>query len=805
MSWKIDNIDFKDYGVGVIKSSGVLDMPKIVDESTDWLDLNGKDYWQDAADVKYQDREISLNCWIKAAGYEGFKTKVAAFYAALMAPGERTLTTVYGNEIEHVTVQQAIQMVRKTAYVSSLQIGMFALRLTVAGDLNFFQLNISRYYTYNIIATVLTTDLKVQKTLQGDTYATFSFETNQKLDIRFFDDININSSGISTDRFYIETEPEFKKVADNKYVYSIRANHMGNWLSHSQFLNDLGESDFSYFANLDEIIVLVLNNHGRDYFTRKFFKGTIETTERRLHKFSGENCLSVLRRLCTEYKLEYEFESLHETQWEFNINVKTQIANDKAIALEYGKGKGLYEITRGEMLADELCTVLHAYGATRNLKPDYRAGLRRLSFTGNPLSQNYGFDYPAGDWGVHAKTIFFDEIFPRRTGAVTSYLQKLPAALTDSEKYAHPEGIFKITDSTLDFDINAYLLGGLSAKVVMKTGDLAGMQFEINRYDNDTKEIYIIPFKDERGDLYPTGVLTIQAGNEYTLIDIDQPASYIVLAEAELAAAAAEYLTAHCLPKYPYRALIHPAFVKAQVQPFGFEVGDRVPFLATEYGLNGPLRISALVYDAFKGTYDLTLSEIVQVSKRKQTDMRLEAIERALGDAKKDTVEATRKDQETTNELRNRILDPTDDKLNADRNVRIESIDPGMLSLDAGVPQWSVKDALIETNVDGDEDKIVVGGGVLIISNFYTLGRYAIQKLKEALLEYDPTRTWIINETIINLPTKEAYFIYGKLTLAEGSTVCEILAYPEHKEVKLTIGYLYYKLGSISSGEEAPV
>ena len=292
------------------------------------------------------------------------------------------------------------------------------------------------------------------------------------------------------------------------------------------------------------------------------------------------------------------------------------------------------------------------------------------------------------------------------------------------------------------------------------------MQFEINRYDHDTKDIFIIPFKDERGDLYPNAVLTIQVGDEYTLIDIDQPASYVVLAEEEVAAAAAEYLAAHCVPKYPYRALIHPAFVKAQIQPFGFEVGDRVPFLAAEYGLDGPLRISSLVYDAFKGTYDLTLSEIVQVSKRKQTDMRLEAIERALGDARKDTVEATRKDQETTNELRNRILDPTDDKLNTERNIRRRSIDPGMMAPDVVLP-YSLKEALVETNVGDDANAVTIGAGSLIVSNYATLDRYAIQKLKDADLPYDPTRSWNIAETDITLPDNDGYFLYVKVPLAE--------------------------------------
>jgi hypothetical protein len=766
MSWKLDDIDFKNYGVVVVKTSGVLDMPKIFDESTDWLDENGRDYWQDAADVKYQDREISLNCWIKAAGYEEFKTKVAAFYAALVAPGERTLTTVYGNEIEHVTVQQAIQMTRKTSYVSSLQIGMFTLRLTVAGDIDFYQLHISRTYSNNIIATVLTRDLKVQKTLQGDFYATFSFETNQKLDIRFFDDISISSNGSSPDRFYFESEPKPKKISNNKFVYNIRANHMGNWLSHSDFLNDLGESDFSYFANFDEIITLICNNHGRDYYARKFFKGTIDTTERRLHKFSGENCLSVLRRLCTEYKLEYEFESLHETQWEFNINVRAQIANDKDIVLEYGKGKGLYEITPGEMLADEFYTCLFAFGSTKNLKPGYRNGTRRLSFDNNPLKKNYGLDFAAGDLGVKSKTLFYEDIFPRFTGIVTGYVQKLQDELTVEEKYAHPEGIFKLTDSTLDFNINDYLLGGLSAKVVMKTGDLAGMQFEINRFDNDTKEIYIIPFKDERGDLFPNANFPIAVDNQYTLIDIDQPTSYVALAEAELEAAAQTDLDMHCIPKYPYNVTVHPAFVKAQDQPFGFEAGDRVPFIFPEHGVDGPLRISSLVYDVYKGTYELTLSEVVKVPKLKKTDMRLEAIERALSDAKKDTTEATRKDQETTNELRNRLLDPTDDKFKADRLVRESSLDPGMMAPDVVLP-YSLKETLVETNVGGVANDIIIGAGSLIVSNYKTLDRYEIQKLKDAELPYDPTRSWNIAQTDITLPDDDGYFLYVKVPLAE--------------------------------------
>ena len=804
MVWKLDNIDFSEYGVFVKSSSGVLDIPAIVDKSNNWLDKNGREFWQDIESTKFQDREIVLTCWLLADDYEDLKSKAQAFYSALSGTGKRTLSTPYGIDIDCFLKDQ-IQLTRYGSYVKAIQMGFFNLKLTVEGDPDAILLNITRYYTTNVIAVVKTTDLKINKTLQGDSYASFSFESNKKLDIKYFDEINLNTNGIQKDRFYFEAEPEVKELASNKFQYSVKAMHLQNWLSYTDFLNDLGETDFSYYANMDEIMDLLLNNHGRDFYNRKFLKGTIDATDRKLHKFNGEKCLAVLKRLATEYKLEYEFVFDNVTNWQYRINVKAQVATDKEVTLEPGKGNGLLEFSRGEMLTEELVTVLHAFGAARNLKPDYRNGLRRLSFDGNPIQMNYGFDFEAGQWGVHSKAMTFDEIYPRRTATVESYVQKLPAELSESEKYAHPEGIFKIIDSTIDFNINDYLLNGLTAKVAMKTGDLAGMEFEINRYDNDTKEIYLIPFKDERGDLYPTAVLTIKAGDTYTLVDIDQPAAYVAAAEAELLAAATEYITERCVPKYPYRAVVDPAWIKSQPQPFGFEVGDRVTFVSERFNLNGPLRIINLMFYAYKGTYELTLSEVVRIPKLKKTEMRLESIERSMAAAKKDTTETTRKDQETTNELRNRILDPTDDKLAANRVIRTESLDPGMLAFDAGVPQWSVKNALIEPNVDGNEDKVNVGAGHLIISNFYTLDRYAIQKLKDNGQVYDPTRTWEIPATAVMLPTKEAYFIYAKLTLAEGSTACQILAYPEHVEMKLTPGYLYIKMAGISSGEEGTV
>ncbi len=799
MSWKLDDILFSDYYVRVSKSSGVVDMPEMHDHSHDWLDLDGKDYWEPLSEIKYKDREIVLNCWIKATSYEQFKTRLTAFYNALKSPDKRILTPPYGDPVECYLDKQ-ILLERKAKYVQSLQVGVFVLRLTVPGDPDFLPILIKRWTGSETleIVTVYTNNLKVNKTLQGDIYATFSFESNQKLAIKYYDYVEVNSNGINKDIFHLATDPEFRKLSTNKYVYNLRMEHQSKWLESSQFLNDRSEADFYYFANMEEILDLIIDNHNRSWWSN-FSKGTVFSTERRNHKFSAEDCLSVLRRISKEYNLEHEFE--YVSAGTYKINIKEQVANDKAITLEYGKGNGLYELSREKIEAGDICTILFAYGAPKNLKPDYRGGIGRLSFDGNPLKNNESLTEGAGP---QERTVYFNDIYPNRTATVTGYYQKLPDDLTVQEKQVWPEGIYKITDSSIDFDINSYLLGGLTAKIRMKTGDLAGYEFEIDQYDHDTKEIWLIPFKDERGELFPNETLTIGVGDEYTLVDIDQPSTYIAAAEAELAAAAQAYLDKHSVPRFPYRVVVDPAFMDAN--PGGFEVGDRVTVVDTDYSINGLYRISNLIYDAFKQTYEFVLSDNAVLTHRQRMELRMQAFERAQEATRKDTAEAMRKEVETSNELRNRLLDPIDDKLNTDRNVRDESIDPRMLSYDAGTPQFSLRNALVETNVDGDEDKVKVNAGHLVMHNWAenTKDRYGIYKLKQLGLPYDPTRTWIIPEMNFTLPTKAGYWIYAKIDLTPLSTTCVLEVYEEHKEVKLLVdnNYLMYKLGYISAGEE---
>lgn len=791
MSWKFGTIDFSTFEVKVSHTTGLLDLPKLQFDGTDWLDVDGKDYWQD--DTKYNDREIQINCWIvsKSGGYASFKTKVEAFEEAIKQAGKTTLYTPYG-DINVCSISRGITISRESNYLPDLQGGTFTLMVTAHGDTQYGSYPVYDWATNQIKTVLLTKTMKVQRILQGDNYATCTIETNEPISIHMYDYVSLNTNGVNGEPYYFMSEPEYRKLSSNKYQYNIRLEHGSILLKQSQFLFN-GESDFPMYADLETIVDMICNNNIRFISSQKFRKGTVAPTERRNHIFKGEDCFALLKRITHEYNLEYDIRWTVPGAY-YTIDVVDQIAATKSISMEYGKGKGLYEINREPVNKDELVTVLYAYGSTKNLKPDYRGGKRRLEFTGNPLRMN-DLEY----MGIE-DTVFFDDIFPNRTANVTAYSQKLPPELTKEEKEVWPGGIYRIVDGTLDFDLNDYLLGGLTAKIRMKSGSLAGMEFEIERYDHGTKEIFIIPFKDERGELFPNDVLTISVGDQYTLLDIDQPESYVTVAETELYNAAVAELTKRSTPRPPYSVHVHPSYTKTL--SVRFDVGDRITIVDTPLNINGEYRISSLTYDPLVDDYRLRLSEHRILTKREQIEIRLSNTERAIEFTNSQKGEVVKKEQETTNELKNRLFDPADDLQDLDKTVRNESVDPRMLAYDAGVPQFSLRNALVECNVDGDYNKVKVGAGQLIMHNWEgsTKDRYEIMKIKKSGGTYDPTRIWIIEETTFNLPTNNGYWLYAKLTMAEGSTACQLLVEEDHIEVKEEVqaGYLKYKLGHIS-------
>jgi len=787
MSWQFGSIDFATYGVMVSRSQGVLDLPASALEGTDWLDLDGKDYWESAQ--KYNDREIVLNCWMHGDGYSDFKANIKAFTDALKLEGWATLVTPY-NSISDCSITTGVTIIRETSFVVDSQIGTFTLRILVKGDDKWIAVPIQDSSPpWGVKDYLLTNNLQVHRTLQGESYATCTVEARYLLDIVMYDYIWVNTNGLNNEPYYFMYKPDAVKISSNKYRYNLRLEHGSVLLKQSQF-HFQGISEFDIFANLDTLVDLIITNADR-FISGKFVKGTVASTIKKNHNFKGEDCMSVVKRLAQEYGLEYDIRFVVPGAY-YTVNIVDQIATTKAVTLEYGKGKGLYELSRMPINRDNLVTVLYAYGAAKNLKPDYRGGKRRLEFDGNPLRQN-DLLY----MGVE-KTVFFDDVYPNRTATVTGYVQTLPADLTVDEKEVWPGGIYRIEDSTINFDINDFLLGGLTAKIRMKTGDLAGYEFEIQKYDHDFGYMWIIPFKDETGYVVPNPTLMPQVGDEYTLVDIDQPPAYITIAEAELLAQAQEYLDKWSVPEYPYNAKVHPGFLAGISDRF--EVGDRITIVDTVFGINGLYRISQFIYSLYTGTYELTLSEHRILTRRERQQIALEKLERTNQATNSDTVEVIRKDQMTVGELQNLLFDPNLEKLKVDNIVREESIDPIHMAFDSGIPMFSIENGFFEANFGGDFDKINVDQGKIVVQNWNAQPRYEIDKLKKASLEYDPTRAWTFDAQEITVADADGYWIYVKLPVDPLVTTCQFVLHKTHVEVKKDLydGYLTYKMGYVS-------
>jgi hypothetical protein len=99
--------------------------------------------------------------------------------------------------------------------------------------------------------------------------------------------------------------------------------------------------------------------------------------------------------------------------------------------------------------------------------------------------------------------------------------------------------------------------------------------------------------------------------------------------------------------------------------------------------------------------------------------------------------------------------------------ARKQTIDPYKLDFDSGTPQFSIKDAIVETNVGDNANAVKISAGEIISHHYAALNRTDIRFIKEASEEYDPTRSWDIAEQTIELPDDDGVFLYIKVPLAE--------------------------------------
>lgn len=390
------------------------------------------------------------------------------------------------------------------------------------------------------------------------------------------------------EKYFIIRISPVKKLSRFLYEYNLAFVVEGAGLQNTQYLflgddNSLKQSEFSLMGNAADFVRLIVDNANR--ISTGWTAGQVIDTDYKNLTFSRENCYNALSRLAEAFETEYWIEGK-------TIHLTKRVRNT-GWSFRHGKNKGLYEIFRQTKDNSTVITRLYAAGSQKNLPAEYRNYSDRLKMVD-------GADYLQSNtelFGVSEHAEIFDDIYPTRTGKVTS---------------PNATNFYMFADTGMDFDLNDYLQPNLPAKIVFNTGQLAGYEFEIASYDHGSKVFTINKNKFETKMDLPSILFKPAIGDQYVLVDIFLPQSYIDAAEAKLTLKAQSFLDANKQPNFSYSIVFDQVFLKRQgVAP---TIGDVVRLIDDEYQVDKDIRVISTTRNLVN-EYDIQveLSDMVSV------------------------------------------------------------------------------------------------------------------------------------------------------------------------------------------------
>lgn len=487
-----------------------------------------------------------------------------------------------------------------------------------------------------------------------------------------------------------------------------------------------------------------------------------------------KNCLAALQEHCTNYGVEFEITSDGKTN---TLNIKAKAGITHTFTLKYGRGRGLYQLSRANVNNAGITNRLFIYGGTENLGKNY--GHTKLCLPGTTRLTSYLEDAESiAAYGVKENEKNYTNIKPGRIGTVTAL------------------GTDKITfiDNTM-FDLNAkeadgkttkYLIEGTNAKIKFESGQLAGYEFDMHSYEHGTHKFVINKFQDENGRVFPSetsGAFQISIGDKYSILDIQLPQEYITEAEGDLKEAGTKDFETMTQPQVSYKlALTEGFFISLwgkEVETEILHVGDFIPIEDEQIGVNKAVRITRIERDLLKRhSYDITLSDTITKTTTVRVLNEIEDLNEVITINKLADPARARRRWLATQELLNMVFDPEGDYYSD--KIKPLSIETTMLSVGAKSQQFVLTNITFEPNYGGIYVYLKVSNG--------TLTHYAIE---------EELREWQMEGATFTLDTSSAYYIYAlcNRTNAEGSFFLSKSAI----KVDGITGYYSFLVGTISS------
>ena len=489
-----------------------------------------------------------------------------------------------------------------------------------------------------------------------------------------------------------------------------------------------------------------------------------------------KNCLAALQEHCTNYGVEFEITSDGKTN---TLNIKAKAGITHTFTLKYGRGRGLYQLSRTNVNNAGITNRLFIYGGTENLGKNY--GHTKLCLPGTTRLTSYLEDAESiAAYGIKENEKNYTNIKPGRIGTVTAL------------------GTDKITfiDNTM-FDLNAkeadgkttkYLIEGTNAKIKFESGQLAGYEFDLHSYEHGTHKFVINKFQDENGTVFPSetsGAFQISVGDKYSILDIQLPKEYITEAENDLKEAGTKDFETMTQPQVSYKlALTEGFFISLwgkEVETEILHVGDFIPIEDEQIGVNKAVRITRIERDLLKRhSYDITLSDTVTKSTTVRVLNEIEDLNEVITINKLADPARARRRWLATQELLNMVFDPEGDYYS--EKIKPLSIETQMLSVGAKSTQFTLQNITFQPNYGGNPNSLYVSSGTLV--------HYAI--------EPDALKLWALSSaTFTNLTSATAYYIYAKCPKNGDSGTIVLSA--TAKTVEAEAGYYNFLVGVLNS------
>ena len=568
--------------------------------------------------------------------------------------------------------------------------------------------------------------------------------------------------------------PGIKKTGNRNFEYTLTFEGVQYELIDVQFLLPDDTVLDSFTGDLEDFLGILIGNLTRVYPGKWVLGVYPANTEYKTLTYTEKNCLEVLQDLCEQYSTEFEITQANGVR---TLNIKTAGVNFP-YTFRYGRTGGLYELTRQNINSKNVVTRLYVYGGSSNLGDKYR--YTRLCLPGKAKNASYIEDAAAiAAYGLKENTKIFDDIRPERYGEVTA---------AGSAYYA-----FK--DATMNFDLNEkdsagntkWLIDGATAKVKFTTGNLAGYEFDIHKYDHATKEIQVVPFTDDNGMKFPSetrAAFQFGVGDKYFFTDINLPDTYKTDAENKLLAEGNKAITEYSQPQVQYGLSIDENFIRQFAGELTvvnlFAVGDYIPVEDEDIGVNKSVRITAFTRDLLREyKYNITLGDSVTKTTITRVIEDLQKIDNVIEINDLADPSKARRNWKASQEVLANVFDPEGHYYS--EKIKPLSIETTMLATGARSQQFVLQNTRFEPNYEGNPNTVKVVGGTLV---HYTIA--------------ETVKSWQLNTaTFSNLVSGTVYYIYARCQ--KTGTAGNIVFDTVQRAVDGDPTYYYFLIGSLSS------